>query len=97
MGAVAPEMAGGVAGRMPNQQTLERLVAVGYGLSYDAVVRGFRPYQSLLDEISALIERVRPAGPRLATRVLDVACGTGTVAARLAADGYSVVGADARA
>ncbi len=95
MGLAAAELTGGAGGRMPNQQTLERLVAVGYGLSYDAVVRGFRPYQSLLDEISALIERVRPAGPRLGTRVLDVACGTGTVAARLAADGYSVVGADA--
>lgn len=80
---------------MPIQQTIERLLAVSYGLSYDAVVRGFRPYQALLDEISALIESVRPSGPRLATRVVDVSCGTGTVAARLAADGYSVVGVDA--
>ncbi len=92
---VAPELVGGIGGRMPIQQTIERLLAVGYGLSYDAVVRGFRPYQALLDEISALIESVRPSGPRLATRVLDVSCGTGTVAARLAADGYSVVGVDA--
>jgi SAM-dependent methyltransferase len=91
----APELVGGGGGRMPIRQTIERMLAVGYGVSYDAVVRGFRPYQALLDEISALIESVRPAGPRLATRVLDVSCGTGTVAARLAADGYSVVGVDA--
>ena len=91
----APELVAGIGRRMPIQQAIERMVAVGYGLGYDAVVRGFRPYQSLLDEISALIESVRPAGPRLATRVLDVACGTGTVAARLAADGYSVTGVDA--
>jgi SAM-dependent methyltransferase len=80
---------------MPVQQTIERILAVGYGLSYDAVVRGFGPYQALLEEIGGLIERVRPPGPRLDTRVLDVSCGTGTVAARLAADGYSVVGVDA--
>ena len=95
MGVVAPELTEGVRAHMPVQQTIERILAVGYGLSYDAVVRGFGPYQALLAEISTLIESVRPSGPRLGTRVLDVSCGTGTVAARLAADGYSVVGVDA--
>lgn len=77
------------------QPALERLVAVGYGLTYDAVVRDFRPYQELLDEITALVGRSVPAGAgRQATKVLDVSCGTGTVAGRLARHGYSVVGVD---
>ncbi|HEU5324132.1 MAG TPA: class I SAM-dependent methyltransferase [Methylomirabilota bacterium] len=81
---------------MPLQSLVERLLAVGYGLSYDLVVRGFAPYQALLDEIAALAARSLPAGTApAAARVLDVSCGTGTVAARLAADGYSVVGVDA--
>jgi SAM-dependent methyltransferase len=96
MGLAAPELAGSLDERMAIQRTVERLLAVGYGLAYDAVVRGFRPYEALLDEISVTIGRAcLPGQPRLATRVLDVSCGVGTVAARLAADGYSVVGTDA--
>ena len=71
----------------------ERLIAVGYGLTYDAVVSGFPPYERLLDEITALVRRSAPAGA--ATTVLDVSCGTGIVAARIAALGYRVTGIDA--
>lgn len=82
-----------VAGHMPIRRTVERLIAVGYGWTYDAVVRGFGPYEDLLDEIAALVARSRNGtGERL--RVLDVSCGIGTVAARLARDGHLVVGID---
>ena len=30
---------------------LERLIALGYGLTYDAIVRGFAPYEALIDEL----------------------------------------------
>ena len=71
----------------------ERLIAVGYGLSYDAVVSGFPPYERLLEEVTSLVAHSSPAG--LSSSVLDVSCGTGTVAARLAALGYRVIGVDA--
>ena len=73
----------------------ERLLAKSYGLMYDAVVSGFPPYETLLDEVCAYLERsapVRPGGPQPA--VLDISCGVGTVAARLAARGYAVTGID---
>ena len=71
----------------------ERLVARGYGLTYDAVVSGFPPYERLLDDITSLVARSVPAGA--SSSVLDVSCGTGIVAARLAARGYRVTGVDA--
>jgi SAM-dependent methyltransferase len=82
------------AGRLPLQRTIERMIALGYGASYDVVVRGFPPYEALLDEIAAYVARAAaPDGRRL--HVLDVACGIGTVAARLARDGHLVTGLDA--
>ncbi len=79
---------------MSVQRVVERLVALGYGWTYDAVVRGFPPYEALLDEIAALVRRSveRSGGP---ARVRDIACGVGTVARRLARDGHHVVGVDA--
>jgi len=71
----------------------ERLIAVGYGLAYDAVVSGFPPYERLLEEITTLV--VRSASASAGATVLDVSCGTGTVAARIAALGYRVTGVDA--
>lgn len=73
---------------------VERLIAVGYAWAYDAIVEGFAPYERLLDEIVALIRRCPGASEPGAARVLDVACGTGTVARRLAREGYAVVGLD---
>jgi SAM-dependent methyltransferase len=78
----------------PLRNATERLVALSYGVAYDAIVRGFRPYQALLDEIVSLVARSGPAAAR-ATQVLDVSCGTGTVAGRLAREGYSVTAVDA--
>jgi SAM-dependent methyltransferase len=77
------------------QPAIERLIAVGYGLTYDAIVRGFPPYEALLDEVVDLIARGARSGPPAATQVLDVSCGIGTVAARLARRGWTVVGVDA--
>lgn len=80
---------------MAIRRVIERLLAVGYGLTYDAVVRGFRPYEALLDEIAGFLARSAPAAGGVSMKVLDVACGTGTVAFRLAREGYTVVGVDA--
>ena len=80
---------------MPLREALEHMIAVTYGVSYDAVVTHFPPYESMLEEIVALIGRSvpDPTRPR-ATRVLDVACGIGNVSLRLALEGYTVVGID---
>jgi SAM-dependent methyltransferase len=81
------------AQRSALRQAVERLAARGYGLTYDAVVTGFRPWESLLNEVAALVQRSgAPGGSR--PFVLDAACGTGTAAARLAAAGFTVVGVD---
>lgn len=68
---------------------LDRLVAAGYGAAYDAVVTGFGPWEALVAEVLALLDASRAPGVApSATRVLDVACGTGIVADRLARAGY---------
>jgi len=81
---------------MPIRGALEHMIAVTYGFAYDAVVKGFGPYETLLAEISSFVARAAPAGRDLrAVRVLDIACGIGNVGLRLAKEGYSVVGIDA--
>ncbi len=73
---------------------LDRLAALGYGAAYDAVVSGFGPYERLLDEIAELVVRSCPGRDPADIHVLDVACGTGTAAARLARAAGRVVGVD---
>lgn len=74
---------------------MDGLAAFGYGRAYDAVVRGFAPFERLLDEVASRVRRsARAARLRAPARVLDVACGTGTLARRLARDGHAVVGLD---
>ena len=80
---------------MSIQPAVQRVVAVGYGLTYDAIVRGFGPYEALIDEVMTLVSRETQPGAPAATRVLDVSCGIGTVAARLARRGWTVVALDA--
>jgi SAM-dependent methyltransferase len=82
-------------GRPSIRSILERLIAVGYGLTYDGVVHGFPPYEALVEEVAGLIARSAPASRPGDIRVLDVACGIGSVAARLARRGWTVVGCDA--
>jgi SAM-dependent methyltransferase len=77
------------------QPAVERALAVGYGLTYDAIVRGFPPYEALVDEVVSLVARTAQPGSPAGTRVLDVSCGIGTVVARLARRGWTVVGLDA--
>lgn len=93
-GIVEPELFTGTAPRALKHAT-ERLLAKSYGLMYDAVVSGFPPYEQLLAEVFAYLDRAAPvrAGAARPT-VLDISCGVGTVAARLAARGYAVTGVD---
>jgi len=80
---------------MPFRDALEHMIAVTYGVTYDAVVTHFPPYEAMLEEIVAFVARSIPEGtPVRAARVLDVACGIGNVSLRLAREGYSVVGVD---
>jgi len=81
----------GSTARGPIERGLERAIALAYGATYDAVVRGFAPYEALLDDIVDLLAR---AGQGRPMRVLDVACGTGTVVRRLAQAGHLVTGLD---
>lgn len=71
---------------------MPRLLALGYGVAYDAVVTGFSPWESLVDDVAGLIARSVPAARP--AKVLDIACGVGSVAVRLARRGHSVVGID---
>jgi SAM-dependent methyltransferase len=76
--------------------TLEHMIAVTYGVTYDAVVTRFGPYEAMIAEIVGFVGRSVPAtdNPR-AIKVLDIACGIGNVGLRLARAGYSVVAIDA--
>ena len=69
--------------------------AAAYAALYDRVVDGFPPYEQLVERIAGLVERLnrqdRGSAP---CRILDVACGTGSVVRRLAARGHVVVGVD---
>ena len=69
--------------------------AAAYAALYDRVVDGFPPYETLVDSVAGLVERLALADGRLAPfRILDVTCGTGSVVRRLAARGHLVVGVD---
>jgi 2-polyprenyl-3-methyl-5-hydroxy-6-metoxy-1,4-benzoquinol methylase len=92
---IAPSLRRATATRRSVQPAVERAIAVGYGLTYDAIVRGFEPYETLIDEVVALVARGAAPGPAAATRVLDVSCGIGSVAGRVARRGWTVVGLDA--
>ena len=93
-GVLEPELLNAAAPRALKQAT-ERLVAKSYGLMYDAVVSGFPPYERLLDQVFAYLERSAPIRAGAPTpSVVDISCGVGTVAARLAARGYAVTGVD---
>jgi SAM-dependent methyltransferase len=70
---------------------LERAIARAYALTYDAVVEGFAPYESLRDEVAAYVQRSAPPG----ASVVDVACGIGNVCLHLGKMGYRVRGFDA--
>jgi SAM-dependent methyltransferase len=89
-------LAGDAGDHTPVRAAVEHMIAVTYGMTYDAVVTRFRPYEAMVDEIIALVHRSVPATdhPR-SVKVLDVACGIGNVGLRLARQGYTVVAVDA--
>jgi SAM-dependent methyltransferase len=94
-GLFAPSLTATPGGRLSIRPALERLIALGYGFAYDAIVRGFPPYEALVEEVGTLVARGARPGAPVATRVLDVSCGIGTVAVRLARRGWTLVGVDA--
>jgi SAM-dependent methyltransferase len=55
-----------------------------YAVSYDALLRGFKPYEDLIQDVISGI----PAG---ATRVLDLGAGTGNVTEKLLLRNYQVM------
>ena len=72
---------------------LEHGLAVGYGFTYEDIVASVPAYRALLEEIVGYAARSLPAGTdRRSAHVLDVAAGIGTLAFRLAEEGYNVVG-----
>src|SRR3989442_4447854 len=80
---------------MTVREALEHMIAVTYGVTYDAVVTRFSAYEAMVEEVVRFIARSAPAeAPPRSVRVLDVACGIGNVSIRLAREGYSVVGID---
>ena len=42
---------------MPFRDALEHMIAVTYGVTYDAVVTHFPPYEAMLEEIVAFVAR----------------------------------------
>ena len=58
------------------------------------VLDGLRPFQRFLDDVTSLVRETREPGQPGPSWILDVACGTGTVALHLARAGCAVVGLD---
>ncbi len=78
------------------QWALDRMLSVGYGVVYDFVFERFPPYQSLQQEVLALLEAAVPEGTsHRDVRILDIGCGPGNWSFSLAEAGYTVVGIDA--
>jgi SAM-dependent methyltransferase len=75
--------------------SLDRVVAVAYGLVYDAICEHFAPYRELRADVLALVERAAGDGvARRDVRVLEADCGPGAFTIMLAEAGFSVVGID---
>jgi ubiquinone/menaquinone biosynthesis C-methylase UbiE len=76
------------------QWGLDRMLAVGYGVTYDYIFEEFPPYQALKAEVLALVEAAAQGRTRRDVQVLDIACGPGNMTLTLAEAGFSVVGVD---
>jgi ubiquinone/menaquinone biosynthesis C-methylase UbiE len=76
-------------------RALDRMVAVGYGVVYDYIFEQFGPYQSLQQEVMELVESAVPDSTnRRDVRILELGCGPGNLALRLAEAGFTVFGLD---
>src|SRR5690242_18289359 len=84
-GEVSPTTGGGAAER----QEAEKAAFVAVAPLYDLLMHDV-PYDAWVDYLHRLLE-TRNAHPR---HILDLACGTGNVTERLAAEGYTVTGVD---
>jgi SAM-dependent methyltransferase len=79
----------------PLRWSLDRVLAVGYGVLYDSIVERFAPCKALQGEVLALVEQSAPdPTTRRNLKLLDVGCGPGTFAVTVASAGFSVVGLD---
>ena len=77
------------------RRALDRMVAIGYGVVYDYIFERFEPYQSLQQEVLKLVESsVHDSANRREIRILELGCGPGNFALKLAEAGFSVVGLD---
>lgn len=70
-------------------EQINRYFWEAYASAYEDVVKYYRPYRVLHDEITAFI-----AGLKKRQQVLDAGCGTGALAIRLARGGHDVAGVD---
>jgi ubiquinone/menaquinone biosynthesis C-methylase UbiE len=76
-------------------RALDRMVAVGYGVVYDYIFERFGPYQSLQREVLDLVQSAVPESTnRRDVRILELGCGPGNLALKLAEAGFTVVGLD---
>ncbi|MBI4011931.1 MAG: methyltransferase domain-containing protein [Candidatus Rokubacteria bacterium] len=77
------------------RRALDRMVAIGYGVVYDYIFERFEPYQSLQQEVLKLVESSVPdSANRRDIRILELGCGPGNFALKLAEAGFTVVGLD---
>jgi len=74
---------------------VDRMLSVGYGLTYDYIFDRFPPYQKVRHDVTALVSAAAGERSPRDIRVLDIGCGPGNFAIMLAQAGYSVVGVDA--
>jgi ubiquinone/menaquinone biosynthesis C-methylase UbiE len=76
-------------------RALDRMVAVGYGVVYDYIFERFGPYQGLQREVMELVESTVPeSANRRDVRILELGCGPGNLALKLAEAGFTVFGID---
>src|SRR5439155_1065438 len=67
---------------MPIRAVVEHMIAVTYGITYDTVVTRFRPYETMLDEIVALVTRSAPVTGSPGAGDPDVSGGASIAGAR---------------
>src|SRR3990167_9245761 len=78
-------------GTIIKMKSLERFFWNQYAKSYDTLLRHYRPYQDLLQEVCGHIDSYAKGR---SLRILDVGCGTGNYSMELSNRGHRVVGID---
>jgi SAM-dependent methyltransferase len=75
--------------------SIDRALAVGYGLVYDYIFDRFGPYRVLQQEVLDMVRTTAGGRRPREFRVLDIGCGPGNFSLLLADEGFSVIGVDA--